>query len=252
MNDKDEINQGTELFGFIALEAQQNRLSVSLNRLYKNSGDDKMMIPMNIREDDFYFTLSNMKMSKVNGAALGAEYQHEAVEILDIPSDLVSKIGSCDFVRVEDGKLLGDFVSAQALLAYFREKGAKKIAIIGAGALAKSLLLESDDEFELSFYHEYIESLMSMSQDLERDVDINRLDENSDFSGFDLLLDASTAEDLSMIKALTPINIDLKREKEFSPLKDKALKNNYMYRGYDEFLPYLTQVIYNNTTKKHK
>ncbi len=250
MNDKDEIKLQTELFGFIAVSAQQNRLSVSLNRLYKSNSDDKMMIPMNIREDDFYFTLSNMKMSKVNGAVIGAEFQHETVDILDVPNSLVERIGSCDFVTVQEGKLYGDYISSKALISYFKEKGASKIAVIGAGSLAKSLYIDCDDSFQLSFYHEYIESLMTMSQTLGEDIDINRLDESSDFSGFDLLLDASNSEDLGMIAQLAAVNIDMKNTSEFSPLKDKALKSSCMYRGYDEILPYLTQCIYETTTKE--
>jgi len=56
MNEHNGIGRQTSLYGFIAEEAQQNRLSVSMNRLFKAAGDDAMMIPMNIREDDFYFT----------------------------------------------------------------------------------------------------------------------------------------------------------------------------------------------------
>ena len=39
-----------------------NRLFVLLNKLIK---PDAMMIPMNIRSDDFYFTVANMKKSHV-------------------------------------------------------------------------------------------------------------------------------------------------------------------------------------------
>jgi len=53
MNEHNGIGRQTSLYGYIAEEAQQNRLSVSMNRLLKRADDDAMIIRMNIHEDDF-------------------------------------------------------------------------------------------------------------------------------------------------------------------------------------------------------
>ena len=107
MNADDSISKGTSLFGLIAEKASTNRLFVLVNKMIKNDGVDSMIIPMNIREDDFYFTLSNMKKSHVNGAYIAEEFQESAVELLDTKEEEVLVYNRCDFVVREGEKLHG-------------------------------------------------------------------------------------------------------------------------------------------------
>jgi shikimate 5-dehydrogenase len=127
MNEANRISNKTRLYGYIAADAGQNRFSAALNRLFRAGGDDAMMIPMNIREDDFYFTLSNMKKSHVNGAVIGAEYQKEAVGILDVPSPLVQENGFCDIVTVREGRLYGDIIAPSSLRQCHDENGSEYV-----------------------------------------------------------------------------------------------------------------------------
>ena len=242
MNEHNGIGRQTSLYGFIAEEAQQNRLSVSMNRLFKAAGDDAMMIPMNIREDDFYFTLSNMRDAQLSGTFIGPEYQKSASEIVDSQSDLSTECGACDIVMVKDKKLVGDFIAIQSLFELLDEKGAKKIAVIGAGALAKAIALTPSD-YELFFYHEYIESLMQMSERVE--IDINRLSSGCDFSGYDAVIDASTIESLAMVSKLPSLCIDLKSTKQLSALRQRASELGSEYMGYEAQFERLTQNTYN-------
>ncbi len=57
MNCNDAIKPQTKVYGFLSEYAQQNRFSVMMNRMFQNIGADAMMIPMNIRADDFFFTI---------------------------------------------------------------------------------------------------------------------------------------------------------------------------------------------------
>ena len=68
---------------------------------------DSMIIPMNIREDDFYFTLSNMKTSHVDGAYIAKEYQESVLDLLDSQEEEVSVYGRCDFLVKQENKLHG-------------------------------------------------------------------------------------------------------------------------------------------------
>lgn len=104
MNADNSITVQTKLFGLIAEEAMKNRLFVELNKLIK---PEAMMIPMNIRKDDFYFTVANMKKSHVNGAYIAKEYQTEVLDLLDEKDELVEAYGRCDFVMREGEKLKG-------------------------------------------------------------------------------------------------------------------------------------------------
>ncbi len=244
MNEANQIGRQTRLFGYIAEEAQQNRFSVSLNRLFKAAGDDAMMIPMNIREDDLYFTLSNMRDAQLSGAFIGAEYQKEAAQIVDNNSELSQLCGACDVVLVKDKKLSGDFIAVQSLFELFDEKGVKNIAVIGAGALAKAIAVKNED-YRIAFYHEYIESLMSMSESLSKEIDINRLIKDVDLSQYDVVIDASTAESLSLIAGLPALSVDLKSDREYSPLRQMAGELGSDYIGYALMLEHLTQNAYN-------
>lgn len=243
MNEANQIGAQTRLFGYIAEEAQQNRFSVSLNRLFKAAGDDAMMIPMNIREDDLYFTLSNMRDAQLRGAFIGAEYQKDAVEIVDTKSPLSELCGACDVVLVKDKKLSGDFIAVQSLFELFDEKGVKNIAVIGAGALAKAMAVKNRT-YNIAFYHEYIESLMKMSESLSQEIDINRLTKGVDLSQYDAVIDASTAESLSMIARLPALSVDLKSDKEYSPLRQIAGELGSDYIGYALMLELMTQNAY--------
>jgi shikimate 5-dehydrogenase len=104
MNADDSIKRETKLFGLIAEEAMTNRLFVLLNKMIK---PEAMMIPMNIRADDFYFTVANMKKSHVNGAYIAHEYQEEVLDLLDEKDEIVQVYGKCDFVLREGEKLKG-------------------------------------------------------------------------------------------------------------------------------------------------
>ena len=95
MNNDNSITVETKLFGFIAEEAHSNRFSVTVNKLFKASGSNSMVIPMNIRPDDVAFTISQMRSSKLNGALVSSEYQQEAFSLLDDMSNLVQKNGYC-------------------------------------------------------------------------------------------------------------------------------------------------------------
>lgn len=241
MNESNAIGRQTTLFGFIAEQAQQNRLSVTMNRLFKAAGDDAMMIPMNVREDDFYFTLSNMREAQLAGTFIGPEFQKNAAEIVDLRSELAEKCGACDVVLVKEKKLIGDFIAIQSLYELLDERGAKKVAVIGAGTLAKALAL-SCDKYTLFFYHEYIESLMEMNNVVE--IDINRLSSESVMSQYDAVIDASTIESLSMLTNLPKLCIDLKDSKHYSALRQRAAELGAEYVGYEEQLERISKNAY--------
>ena len=116
MNANDEIQKKTKLFGLIAEHASPNRLFVILNKIIKEQNTDAMMIPMNIREDDFYFTLANMKKSHVNGAYIAQEYQENALELLDEADEFVQVYNKCDFVIRDGERLIGTYLEKNGVL----------------------------------------------------------------------------------------------------------------------------------------
>jgi len=246
MNESNSIGAATKLFGFIAEKAQSNRFSTTLNKMFKARGDDAMIIPMNIREDDLYYTVANMRKSQLMGAAIGVEYQKTVLELLDESDALVETCGFCDTIRIEEGRLCGRIAAAEAVCTFLRANGAKQVAVIGGGSLAKALAL-SAGELELHFFHESVEALMEMGRVIGRDdLDINRCAEGMavDMGGFDAVVDACRMEHLQMITALPKLAVDLRAADAPSPLRDRARTQGIEYAGYEELLAYLTQAAY--------
>ncbi len=246
MNNANEISKQTKLFGFIGENAGVSRLSAIINKMFKEHGDDAMMIPMNIREDDFYFTLSNMKKSQLSGAVISNEYVSSVVEILDEASSLVKRSGMCDIVFKEGEKLRGDLFGMRVLLEHLKDLRASKIALIGTTSQAKAFSFLACG-FEVSYFSANLEELMQFCEEVEiKDGDLNRLAKglNSDLSGFDAVLDFSNMSSLESVEILPHFNFDMKNNKEYSPLKSRAHELGAEYTSYDDMIEKFAQKAY--------
>ncbi|MHC3994253.1 hypothetical protein ACXWTF_05445 [Thiomicrolovo sp. ZZH C-3] len=253
MNEANQITQVTKLYGFIAEEAQQNRFAVTLNKRFKAGGDDAMMIPMNIRPDDFYFTLSNMKQSHVNGAVIASEYQEQVLEIVDAASELCERTGICDTVVVGNGQMHGELLLPVALKMMAEKSGVKRVALIGATPLAGALALILEN-MSVAMFDPWIEELMALQERLGTELDINRLAEGMDvdLSGYDMVIDLSEMTELSMVSALAPLNVDLKQPRQPSALRQRCIELDAAYSGYESLLDIMTETVYNYLTKENR
>lgn len=255
MNDSNEINHQTKLYGFIGEFAGQSSISATLNKLLKTNNKDAMMIPMNIREDDFYFTVSNMKKSHVNGSLIANEFVTSVVEILDESSDIVKKSGMCDILVRDGEKLVGDVILIDILINFLNNNNLKKIALLGTNHYAKAFVYKAKD-FKLSFYDENLEQVMEFvsTMDVEEDADINRIAQNMqvDLSSYDSVIDFSDLETLAMVSSLAQVNIDMKQKKTFSSLKQRSLELDNKYLGFEEMLDEVSSGVFEFfKNKKH-
>lgn len=252
MNDANEISHHTKLYGFIGEEAGQSSFCATLNRKFKANNKDAMMIPMNVREDDFFFTASNMKKSHLNGAVISYEYVEKVVEILDESPELVRRSGMCDILIRDGEKLVGDVFFIRVLTAFLKDNLVSNIALIGVSPYAKVLSFFSCG-FNISYFNDDLEALMHLTQETDvLDADINRIATGMsiDFSQFDAVLDFSNLLNLDMIEKFAKINIDMKHKKQFSSLKNRANELGANYRGFDDLLEEYSQGAYNFFEKK--
>jgi len=246
MNNDNKISKQTKLFGYIGEHAGVSRFSAVLNKIFKQNSSDTMMIPMNIREDDFFFTLSNMKKSHVNGAVISNEYVKETVEILDEASGLVKRSGMCDIVFKDGDKLRGDLFSMRVVLEKLKDLGAVKIALVGINPYAKAFSLMACG-FQVSYFYDNLEELMAFCEEMElTNADVNRIAHgmSTDFSGFDAVLDFSDLANLDMVEKLASNCMDMKNSKEYSSLKTRASKLESNYIGYDDMIDELSAQAY--------
>lgn len=246
MNNNNQISKETKLFGYIGEHAGTSRFSAVINKMFKESSDDIMMIPMNIREDDFFFTLSNMKKSHVNGAVISNEYVKKSVEIIDEASGLVKRTGMCDIVFKDGEKLRGDVFGIRVLLERLKDLGAAKIALIGINPYAKAFSLMACG-FSVSYFYDNLEELMAFCSEMElNDADVNRIAHGMsiDFSEFDAVLDFSDLANFEMVERLAPYCFDMKNSKEYSALKTRASQLESNYIGYDDIINKLAAQAY--------
>ncbi len=246
MNNNNQISKETKLFGYIGEHAGVSRFSAVINKMFKENSDDIMMIPMNIRKDDFFFTLSNMKKSHVSGAVISNEYVKDTVEVLDEASGLVKRTGMCDIVFKDGEKLRGDLFSVRVLLERLKDVGAVKIALVGINPYAKAFSLMACG-FSVSYFYDNLEELMSFCDEMElSNADVNRIAHGMsiDFSEFDAVLDFSDLANFEMVEKLSPYCFDMKNQKEYSALKTRASQLESNYIGYDEMIEELTAQAY--------
>lgn len=246
MNNDNQISKETKLFGYIGEHAGASRFSALSNKLYKADGYDAMMLPMNIREDDLYFTVSNMKKSHVNGAVIASEYVSGVLEIVDEATGLSKKSGMCDIVFRNGEKLEGDVYSIRVLTELLKDMHIRRVALIGTNHYAKAFSFLACG-FEVSYYNENLEELMAFTKDVELEgADMNRIAEGMsvDFSGYDAVLDFSDLKSLSMVEKLADFNFDMKNTKQFSALKQRSKELEKKYIAYDDMLDELTKAVY--------
>ncbi len=251
MNDKDELKNSSKAWGYIGEYAGVSRFSAIINKKFKENSVDAMMIPMNIREDDLFFTVSNMKKSKVDGAVISNEYVTNVVDILDSASSMVKRSGMCDIIFKEGETLRGDIFSTRVLTEHLKDLAVCKVAIIGTSHHAKAFSFLACG-FNVSYFDENLEELMAFTQEVElSDADINRIAEGMglDFSEFDIVLDFSNMNSFSMIEKLPKYSMDMKNNKEFSALKKRALELNAEYISYDDIIDKLCQRAYSSIVK---
>ena len=246
MNNSNEISHQTKLYGFIGEFAGQSSLSATFNKILKANSKDAMMIPMNIRIDDFYFTVSNMKKSHVNGAVISNEYVTDVVEILDDLTEIVKFSGMCDILIRDGEKLIGDIAFADILIDSLKEKGVMKIALIGVNHYAKAFTRICPSSLHVSYFNDDLEALMNFTNDMDiEDADINRIADGMslDLSGYDAVIDFSDLKSLDMVNKLSAINMDMKQKKQLSALKIRANELGANYIGFDDMLDELSSGI---------
>jgi len=252
MNNADQISKQTTLFGYIGEHAGVSRFSALLNKKFKENSDDVMMIPMNIREDDLYFTISNMKESHVNGAVISSEYVTEVLDLLDNSNAMVKRSGMCDIIYKEGQTLRGDIFTARVLTEYLKDMAVSKVAIIGTNHYAKAFSFLACG-FNVSYFNDNLEELMAFTQEVDlQNADINRIASGMeiDFSDFDVVMDFSTMNSLDMIAKLAELCLDMKNTKQISALKVRAEELGTQYVSYDDLLEKLTNKAYIEIVKK--
>jgi shikimate 5-dehydrogenase len=79
----------------------------------KHNGINATAIALNITDEHFDFTMSNVGQSKVDKMMIEKEFQSKAVSYCDTLDEVSRREGRVDFIEVENGKVKGSWFNAK-------------------------------------------------------------------------------------------------------------------------------------------
>ena len=102
-----EIQPDTKLCTILGYNAQTGYARKYFNKILKKQGINATAIALNITDEHFDFTMSNVAQSKVDRMMIEQEFQEKALEYCDILNDVAQREQRVDFIEVENGKIIG-------------------------------------------------------------------------------------------------------------------------------------------------
>jgi shikimate 5-dehydrogenase len=102
-----EIKPDTELCTILGYNAQTGYMRRYFNKIMKHNGKNATAIALNISDEHFDFTMSNVGQSKVDKMMIEREFSQKALQYCEDLNECASKEGRVDFIEVEEGKVYG-------------------------------------------------------------------------------------------------------------------------------------------------
>lgn len=102
-----EIQPDTKLCTILGYNAQTGYTRKYFNKILKKQGINATAIALNITDEHFDFTMSNVSQSKVDRMMIEQEFQQKAVSYCDELNEAAQREQRVEFVEIEDGKIRG-------------------------------------------------------------------------------------------------------------------------------------------------
>jgi shikimate 5-dehydrogenase len=103
----EEIKPDTQLCTILGYNAQTGKCRKYFNGCLKTNEINATAIALNIKDEHFHYTMSNLADSKVTKMIFEEEFRENVVEYCDELNPCAKKKKSIDFVEVENGKIMG-------------------------------------------------------------------------------------------------------------------------------------------------
>ena len=239
--------------------AVKSRRSKIFNKIFEEREINASYVPMNVREDDIFFTISNLKDSQLKGVNIGIMYKKEVCNHLKENtsfasiSDEAKIVNFVDSVKIQDSKLYGFVTVGEALVKTLEQNNfnsESKIAILGSGSLTKSLILNLKKMGikNITLAKNSIESIPKMLEEISEftediNFEIERVAEFMPLNGskYDLIINATpfgqfAHDEFTFIKEMNSnlTLLDFKESESGSFFKKLADENQVKYIGRDE------------------
>lgn len=113
----EEIKPDTRLCTILGYNAQTGYMRKYFNKIMKHNSKNATAIALNITDEHFNFTMTNVGQSKVDMMMIEREFGEKAIAYCESLDACAQREGHVDFVEVKDGKVYGYCLAdkAQAL-----------------------------------------------------------------------------------------------------------------------------------------
>lgn len=115
-----EIKPDTGLCTILGHNAQTGYMRKYFNKIMKHNGINATAIALNITDEHFDFTMSNVGESKVTQMMIEKEFGSKAIPYCESLNSCARREGRVDFVEVSDGKVKGFCLDDEANALYDR------------------------------------------------------------------------------------------------------------------------------------
>jgi shikimate 5-dehydrogenase len=115
-----EIKPDTGLCTILGYNAQTGYMRKYFNKIMKRNGINATAIALNIKDEHFDFTMTNVGESKVTQMMIEKEFGTKAIPYCESLNECAQREGRVDFVEVKDGKVQGFCLDDEAKSLYDR------------------------------------------------------------------------------------------------------------------------------------
>ncbi|MCC6868918.1 MAG: shikimate dehydrogenase [Burkholderiales bacterium] len=216
------------------------------NPWFDSKGIDMVVVPLGVKAEDYVpFFERLVRLSNIHGALITMPHKVTTVGLLDEASTAVKIAGSCNAVRVRDGRIIGDMFDGEGFTRGIERKGFRiagsRGLVLGCGgvgsAIAASLAARGAAGLVLADTNEALARSLA-GRIAEHYPRVATSVGSADPAGYDLLVNATP---LGM-KATDPVPFDVTRiaastfvgevvmKQEFTPLLAAARERGCRYQ----------------------
>jgi len=113
-----EIKPDTGLCTILGYNAQTGYMRKYFNRIMKDQGINATAIALNISDEHFEFTMSNVAQSKVDKMMIEKEFASKALAYCDSLNETAQREGRVDFVEIAEKKVTGYCLDDEAKVLF--------------------------------------------------------------------------------------------------------------------------------------
>lgn len=213
-----KIDKTTDVYGIIAGDTSYSMSPYIHNPAFKTAGVNAVFIPLQVSNlDEFLRRMVKPETREVDlnfkGFAVTNPHKESIIRHLDFVEESVRSIGAANTVKIIDGKLHGYNTDAGGFITPLEETygnlSGAKVAVVGAGGAARGCIyaLKDRDAEVTVFARDRVKA-----RRLADEFAIECRNLGTDFSGFDILINATPLGTKGELEKETVAKIDQLRE----------------------------------------